>query len=193
MISPSAWRAWSSARSAVSSRYALSCGSSASVRRISAVVSSTGESRFCSISRAASAIVRNASSSAIPFAPLLGRRGDREAADHVVALDQARDEPGFLRLLDKVAQKGGAGGIASRRADRLLHGGELPVENARTGQFLQIRQQPRPQPGERVHLVVDELLECSPAAALRTDHLGMLDVAREPQIISAARADRDAH
>src|SRR5438477_3929541 len=187
MISRSAWRAWSTARSAVSSRYALSCGSSASARRTSAAVNSTGESRFCSISRAASAIDKNASSSAIPFAPLLGRRGDREAADHVMALDQARYQPGFLRLLDKVAQKGGAGGIGPHRADRLLHGGELPVENACAGQFLEIRQQPRAQAGERVHLVVDELLERGAAAPLGANDFGMLDIAREPQIVSAVR------
>src|SRR5207237_3293212 len=161
-------------------------------RRTSAAVRSPAQSRLCSISRAASAIVKNASSSAIPFAPLLGRRGYREAADYLVALDQARYQPGFLRLLDKVAQKGGAGGIGPRRADRLLHGGELPVENACAGQFLEIRHEPRAQTRERVHLIVDELLKGGTAATLGAHDFGMIDIARQPQIISAARTHRDA-
>src|SRR5271165_5158339 len=147
MISCSARRAWSRARSAVSSRYALSCGSSASVRRISAIVNSTGDSCFRSTSREASAIVINPSSSVIPGAPLyaLAWGSYRKAADHIVAFDQAADEPGFLRLLDEVAQKRGASSVVSCRADRLLHGGELPVEDARAGQFRGILQKPRPQ------------------------------------------------
>src|SRR5229473_8691915 len=62
----------------------------------------------------------------------LRRRRDRQAAGDAVPLDQAGDDTGFLRLLDKIAQEGEAGGVFLRRADRLLHRGELPIEDART-------------------------------------------------------------
>src|SRR5208283_1203549 len=117
----------------------------------------------------------------------LGRGCDREAADHLVALDQAGDKPGFLRLLDEVAQEGGAGGVALRSADRLLHGGELAVENSGAGQLLEIAEEAGPQAGQRVHLVVDELLKGDSAAPFGSDHLGMLDVAGEPKVVGAAR------
>ena len=78
-------------------------------------------------------------------------------------------------------------------ADRLLHRGELAVEDPRAGQLFEVRQQARPQTGHRIHLVVDELLERRTAAAFRADHFGMLDVAGEPQIVGAPGADRDAH
>src|SRR6516162_6342163 len=54
--------AWPRAFSGVGSRNALSCGSSASMRASSASVSSSGDSRRLSISRAASAIVSQYSS-----------------------------------------------------------------------------------------------------------------------------------
>src|SRR5439155_5153984 len=57
MISRSAALACSRAFSGVGRRNALSCGSSASARAINASVSSTGDNRRRSISRAASAIV----------------------------------------------------------------------------------------------------------------------------------------
>src|SRR5947209_19776459 len=64
-----------------------------------------------------------------------GRWGDREAADRAVALDEAREQTVFLRLLDKVAQEGKAGGVLFLRADRLLHGRALAREVAMAGRL----------------------------------------------------------
>src|SRR5947208_9236633 len=74
-------------------------------------------------------------------------RGDREAADRAVPLDEARDQTVLLRLLDKVAQEGKAGGVLFWRTDRLLHGGELAVENARAGELRGDIDEPGAQPG----------------------------------------------
>jgi len=89
----------------------------------------------------------------------LSRLCDREAAHHVVALDQARDKPRFLRLLDKVVQESGASGVLACGTDGLLDRAELPVENSRSRQFLDIFEQAGPQTSQRVQLFVDELLE----------------------------------
>ena len=85
------------------------------------------------------------------------RRGHRQAT-HPVALDQARDQAGGLRLLDEVAKQRGAGRVALRRADRLLYRGEAAVKDARAGQRLEVLQQARLEAGERVQPVGDELL-----------------------------------
>src|SRR5713226_5465688 len=77
----------------------------------------------------------------------LRRRRNRQAAGDAVPLDQAGDDAGSLRLLDEIAQEGEAGGVFLRRADRLLHGGELTVENARSRQLCRHIDQARPQPG----------------------------------------------
>ena len=79
--------------------------------------------------------------------PSSGRRRHRQPA-HLVLLDEAGDEAGGLGLLDEVAQQRGAGGIAAGGADRLLHGGELAVQDAGARQLLDIGEQPRPQPGK---------------------------------------------
>ena len=61
----------------------------------------------------------------------LSWRRDRQAA-HAVALDQARDQSRCLRRLHELAQEGGTGRVLAGRADGLLHGHELPIEDART-------------------------------------------------------------
>src|SRR5215470_15306283 len=75
------------------------------------------------------------SDSGIVWVPSLLSGGwcNRQAANDTVALDQPRHEPRFLCFFDKVAQKCSAHSVFPWRANRLLHGGELPIENARAG------------------------------------------------------------
>ena len=91
-----------------------------------------------------------------------------------------------------VAQEGRAGRVLARRADRLLHGGELAVEDARAGQLLDVGDQPRPQAGERVELVGDELL-VGAVEGVGPHQRGVLDVAVEPEAVGAAPRHGDAH
>src|SRR5438128_9644810 len=59
-----------------------------------------------------------------------------QTPDNAMPLDQAGDDSDPLCLLDDIAQKGKAGGVLLRRANRLLHRGKLAVEDARAGQLL---------------------------------------------------------
>src|SRR5216683_3986634 len=77
-----------------------------------------------------------------------------------------------------------------RRADRLLHGGELPVENARARARPCHLQQARAQPGIGVHLLTVELLERG-GGAVELQQLRLLDVVFEPEPVSAPRSYRD--
>jgi hypothetical protein len=105
-----------------------------------------------------------------------------------VLFDEARDEAGRFRFLDKVAQEGSAGGVAAQRSDGLLHGGELTIEDARAGQFCEVAQQAGAQAGERIELVVGELFGGA-GETVGADQRGVLDVAFQPKVIGAARAD----
>ena len=100
-----------------------------------------------------------------------GRRGDREPLD-LVALDQARDQARGLRLLDEIAQEGGARLARAQRPDRLLDRGELAIEDPRPRQLLDVLQEARLQARERVQLLGGELLE-SGIQALRLDQFGV--------------------
>jgi len=59
-------------------------------------------------------------------------RGHRQAF-HLVLLDEAGDQAGGFRLLHERAQKLCAFGVLARCADRLLHGGELAIQDAGAG------------------------------------------------------------
>ena len=93
-----------------------------------------------------------------------------------MAFNEAGDEAGCLCLLDEIAQELSSGGVLPRRADRLLHGGKLPVENPGARQSLDIFEQPGAETGERVELFVDKLVEGG-VAAFRPDQTGVLGVA----------------
>src|SRR5271169_11344 len=60
----------------------------------------------------------------------------RKASDDAFALDEAGDDPSLFGFFDERFQKLEAGSILFRRADSLLHRGELAVENARSGSRL---------------------------------------------------------
>src|SRR5215472_10902995 len=141
------------------------------------------------MSRAASAMVKNSGSSLMSSSASSWQR-DREAAHDAVALDQARDEPGSFRLFDKFPQESSASRILPRRTDGLLHRCKLAVEDAGAGEFCGILQQPRAQPGKRLELFADELLEGA-IAPLGPNELGVLDVAFEPEIVGAASSHGD--
>jgi hypothetical protein len=102
-----------------------------------------------------------------------------------VALDQACDEAGGLGLLDEVVEEAGAGRVRLGGADRLLHGSEAALENAGSGQLLDVLQKARPEAGERVQLIGDELLERGIEAA-RANDLGVPKVAAQPEVVGAA-------
>src|SRR5713226_8636014 len=110
----------------------------------------------------------------------LRRRRDRQPAGDAVPLDQAGDDAGFLRLLDEIAQEGEAGSVFLRRADRLLHGGELTVEDTRPRQLRGHIDQARPQPGIGVHLLVGERLDRL-VGAVELQEFALLEVVFEPQ------------
>ena len=74
--------------------------------------------------------------------------------------------PDSLRLLDKVAQEGGAGRIALLRSDRLLYGGKLTIENAGAGKLFHICQKPRTQTGQCLQPLIAKLRE-APRSRLR--------------------------
>jgi len=67
-----------------------------------------------------------------------------------MALDQAGDQARGRGVLDGVAQEGGAGLGRLGRADRLLHGGEVALQDAGAGELLEVLQQARLEAGERV-------------------------------------------
>jgi hypothetical protein len=94
-------------------------------------------------------------------------------------------------VLDEVLEERGAGGVGLGRADPSLHGSELAIQDPGTRQFFHVLQQPWPEAGERVQLIGDELL-AGGIEALRAHELGVLQAAREPEVVGAARRDRDA-
>ena len=106
-------------------------------------------------------------------------------------LDEARDQTVLLRLLDKVAQEGKAGGVLFRGADRLLHGGELAVENARAGELRGDIDEPGAQPGIGVHLLLGECLDRR-VGTVELQELALFEVVFEPQSIGAAGGHGDA-
>ena len=106
-----------------------------------------------------------------------GRR-DRKSP-HLVLLDQAGDEAGSLRLLHKVSQEGGACRVALLRADSLLYGGELAVENAGAGKLFHIRQKSGTQASQCLQPLITKLRNGA-GAAFDTQHGRMLDIALQP-------------
>src|SRR6266581_3884965 len=86
----------------------------------------SGASPYCSISGPPWPVSNTAFIDA-SFPIWSSRRRDRETAGDAVPLDEARDDPGPLCLLDKIVQEGKPYGVLLRRADRLLNRGELPV------------------------------------------------------------------
>src|SRR5271170_376395 len=119
------------------------------------------------------------------------RRRDRQTAGDAVPLDQAGDDTRAFRLLDKLAQKGKAGGVLFRGADGLLDRGELAVEDARARKFRGDIDETRPQPGIGVHLLVLEGLDRG-VGAVELQEFALLEVVFEPQPIGAARGHRGA-
>src|SRR5262249_43118685 len=79
-------------------------------------------------------------------------RGDRNTLDGV-SRDRLGDEARRLHLLDERAEILRRGVAALRRADRLLDRGELPIEQPRAGKLRDVHQEPRLEPGQRVHLL----------------------------------------
>ena len=70
--------------------------------------------------------------------------------------------------------------------DRLLHRGELTIEDARAGNFREVTQQAGAQARQCIELVVDELFGGA-GKAVGADQRRVLDVAFQPKIIGAAR------
>src|SRR5271169_2803030 len=108
-----------------------------------------------------------------------------------MAFNEPSNKSRLLRLLDKVAQERRPRGVLPRRTDCLLHGGELPVEEARAGARLRDRQQARAQPGIGVHLLAVELLERG-VGAVELQQLRLLDVVFEPEAVGASRSYRNS-
>src|SRR5262245_50456514 len=100
-------------------------------------------------------------------------------AAHLVLVDQTLHEPRCLRLRHKVAQERGAGRILPSRANGLLHGSELAVEDACAGELLHVGEQPGPQARQHLELVAHELLEGAVERAGPYQR-GLLDVAVKP-------------
>src|ERR1700735_5253426 len=106
-------------------------------------------------------------------------------------LDQARHQARLLSFGDEIAKEGRARGIAFRRADRLLNGGVIVGKNLAPRHLFYVLQQSLPQTGERIELIADELVERS-VGGIGAKQRRVFEVARQPQIVSGAAADRDA-
>ena len=82
------------------------------------------------------------------------------------------------------------GGVLLRRADRLLHRGELAVENARAGALGVLVDEARPQPGIGVEPAAVERLE-RVGGVVELHQLALLVIVFEPQAVGAARGHRE--
>ena len=114
----------------------------------------------------------------------LSRRRDRKPA-HLVALDEARDEARGLRLFDEVAQERRSRLVGARRADGLLHGSDLSVENPRPCQLGRVLDQTRTQTSECLQSFLAEKLERA-GEPVSAHQLGVLQRAAEEKIERAA-------
>jgi len=109
-----------------------------------------------------------------------------------VAADRLADEARGLHVLDELLQVARAGLAALGRADRLLHGGELALDDARAGELRRVADEAGLEARERFELQVDEHL-VGALDAVGGDELGGLGVARQEQVVGALVGDRDAH
>ena len=98
-------------------------------------------------------------------------------------------KPLALTSSTNAARYGDASIVATtRRAHRLLHGREAPVEHAGARQPLGVLEQRRAQAGEGIEARLDEQLVRA-AQLLRPDELGVAQVALEPQVVRGRGAD----
>ena len=77
---------------------------------------------------------------------------------HLVPLDKARDQPGPLRLLDEIAQKGGARGILPGVPIACCTAVNRPSKIRAPGICSQVGEEPRPEPGQRLQRLGPEFL-----------------------------------
>jgi hypothetical protein len=109
-----------------------------------------------------------------------------------MALDQACDQARLLGLLDELREIARAFGCGFVAADRLLHGGELAVEDLEFRVLREVLQEAGAQARQGVELVFQELVERAVEPADR--HQGrVLDVVLQPQPIGRPRRHGDAH
>ena len=100
-------------------------------------------------------------------------------AVHAMLFDQAGDQTAGCGLFDEGAQKFSAVCVVLVCADGLLDGGELTVEDARAGEFLDVTQQAWFETGEGFQLLIDEELKCT-VNALGMHQCGVFDVGNQP-------------
>ncbi len=88
-------------------------------------------------------------------------------------LDQARHQTRLFCLCYEFAEERGAGGIRLGRADRLLHGHEIPRQDFGAGKLVHVGEKLRPQRGTGLKFLGDELVERS-LRRVREQELGLL-------------------
>ena len=115
---------------------------------------------------------------------------DRQAHD-LMLFDEACDEARGFYLFDEGVQEGCTGGVLARRADGLLHGRELAIEDTRAGHLGDVGKQPWLQAGQRIEATLGKQL-VGAVDAIGAHQLGMLDVAIEPEAVGAAAHHGDA-
>src|SRR3954466_13547564 len=113
-------------------------------------------------------------------------------AAHAVLLDDLRGEAAFPDVVCKLAHVLRGGGPALRRGDRLLHPGDLAVEHARAGRARLLLDELRLQAAEHFELLGDERV-VGRWNSLGADELGLLQRARQVQVVGAAVRHGDAH
>src|SRR4051812_7774665 len=96
---------------------------------------------------------------------------------HSMFFDDALHQSRLLNVLGELAQESRGGFTFLGGADRLLHTGDLPVQNARAGMFFRVCDEARLEAGERVELLIDEQLVRA-VDALRAHQLSLFYISR---------------
>ena len=109
-----------------------------------------------------------------------------------MAVYESLDQAAALRLGHEILEKCDRGPVSRTAADRLLDRGEPSVEDAHSWQVSSIVEQGRSKAGEGVHPFADEQVDRG-GETLGPVQLGMLEVAREIEVIGRPVRHRDAH